>query len=85
MNTQELAEKLAHYPEIKKRVEALIQIVENSDGETQLADVAEQRVIDSLRDLGHESLSHWAQKQAEQAAHQVKKQLPKACKHIKKK
>ena len=85
MNTQELAEKLAQYPELKQRFEELVIIVENGDGEMQRADVAEQRVIDSLRDLGHETLSHWSQKQAEQASHQVKKQLPKACKHIKKK
>lgn len=84
MNTQELAEKLAQYPELKKRVEELVNLVDNKDGET-LADVAEQRVIDSLRDLGHEALSNWAQKQAEQASYQVRKQLPKARKHIKKK
>lgn len=38
MNTQELAEKLVQYPELKKRVEELILIVENRDREPQLAD-----------------------------------------------
>jgi len=85
MEVKELAEKLAEYPELKSRFEELVGIIENSQGETTLADVAEQRVIDSLRDLGHERLQNWAQKQSEQVSYQLKKQLPKANKHIKKK
>lgn len=84
MNTQELAEKLAQYPVLKQRFEELVMLVDNGDSEMQRADVAEQRVIDSMRNLGHEALSYWVQKQAEQASHQAKKQLARACKHIKK-
>lgn len=85
MNAKELAEELEPYPELKARFEELVKIIKNSTEETTLADVAEQRVIDSLRELGHSTLQNWAQKQSEQLSRQVKKKMPTAHKNIKKK
>ncbi len=85
MEIKTLAEKLSQYPELKSRFEELVSIIENAQGETTIADIAEQRVIDSLRDLGQQTLQNWAQKQSVQVSDQLKKHMPKANKHIKKK
>jgi len=85
MEAKELAEKLELYPELKARVEQLVHIVENKNGETTLADVAEQRIIDELRQLGHESLQGWADRQSRRASAQLESKMPKACKNVKKK
>lgn len=49
-------DKLNQYPELCERVKQLLAIVENAEGETTLADVAEQRIIDEMRVIGHELL-----------------------------
>ena len=85
MNEKELAEKLAKYPELKIRFEDLVRIIENPIGETDLADVAEEHVIVSLRNLGRETLQEWANGRCEQASVRLKRQVKSAHKNIKKK
>ena len=51
MNSKELAEKLEQYPDLKLRVEELLQIVENDNGEILSANVAEQRVIPTSAEI----------------------------------
>jgi len=64
-----LEERLDAHPQLKARIEALVAIVEDVEGEVKRADEAERRVIAELRRLGHEALQGWARGQeAEQAA-----------------
>lgn len=60
----ELVERLSRYPELKNRVEQLLNVVENTKGDLELADDAEQRVVDELRGMGGELLQGWAENQA---------------------
>lgn len=60
----ELANKLSRYPELRNRMEKLLEIVENTKGDIELADDAEQRVVDGLRGMGNELLQGWASNQA---------------------
>lgn len=85
LTDQELMEKLRTYPELKERFKEIVRIVENSKGETTLADDAEERVIEELRGLGHDALQSWAIRQAEQASARIVKQKKGLRKHVKKK
>lgn len=55
-----IEERLNRHPVLKKRIEALLNIVENSSGDTDTADDAEKRVVQELRQMGNEILYDWA-------------------------
>jgi len=64
-----LEARLDKYPGLRAKVEGMLDIVENAGGDVEKAAVAEQRVIDAMRDLGHNVLEQWAhEQQANQAA-----------------
>lgn len=85
MLNKEAVEKLNQYPDLCERVKRMLAIVENTEGETTLADMAEQRIIDEMRGLGHELLQNWANQQADKTAARAKAHKPGLRKHIKKK
>lgn len=58
-----LEARLSAHPHLKARIEELLVLVEASSGEVQQADEAERRVIEGLRQLGHELLTDWAVEQ----------------------
>lgn len=62
--TTRLIAKLHEHPELQARVEGLVALVENADGDTLTADDAEQRVVEQLQLLGREALQCWAQRKA---------------------
>ncbi|MCR4375312.1 MAG: hypothetical protein NUW22_10725 [Acidobacteria bacterium] len=45
--------RLDRYPGLRAKVEGMLDIIENAGGDVEKAAVAEQRVIDAIRDLGH--------------------------------
>ena len=55
-----LEERLHAHPILKKRVEALLQIVDDPLEEIDTANEAELRVIEEVRRLGNELLQEWA-------------------------
>jgi fructoselysine-6-P-deglycase FrlB-like protein len=64
LSDQELLEKLNTHPTLRERVSNLLLAVEDETGDLTEADAAEMRIIDEMRQMGHESLSAWAQRQA---------------------
>lgn len=52
--------RLSKYPHLKNRIEQLLKIVENAEGDLKKADEAEKRVIEELRKMGNEVLHDWA-------------------------
>ena len=62
--SQILVEKLAKHPEIQGRIEEILEIVENSKGDANTADQAEERAVEELRQLGQELLEAWAKEKA---------------------
>jgi len=64
MEKEDLIERLSRHSELKARVEQLLNVVENTEGDVELADDAEQRVVDELRQMGNEALQGWAKNQA---------------------
>jgi uncharacterized protein HemY len=62
MNEQDikLMERLNQDPSLRQRMEELLNIVENTKGDCEKANDAEQYVIDELRKMGNDALSCWA-------------------------
>ena len=58
-----LEERLNRYPELKAKMEALLLVVENAEGDLVKANEAEQRVIEEIRQLGQAALQGWATRQ----------------------
>jgi hypothetical protein len=55
-----LLQRLQHHPSLINHLEALLGIVENTDGNAFTADEAEELVAQELRRLGHDALQDWA-------------------------
>ena len=58
-----LEERLKVHPELKERVERLLEVVENASGDIEKANEAERRVFEELRQMGQEALTGWAARQ----------------------
>jgi hypothetical protein len=71
---QNLLNRLNQHPTIYQRVEAILNIVENTAGNCTKANDAEQQVIDELRQLGSEVLHSWAESVAQQSEKDLKNQ-----------
>ena len=61
----DLSTRLDKHPEVRARVEQLLDVCDDRAGDLRSADDAEQRVIEELRELGHEVLEDWATGQVE--------------------
>lgn len=61
--SEDLSKRLDRHPELKKRVEKILDIAENTSGECNTADEAEQSVIEEIRKLGQEVVQDWANEQ----------------------
>ena len=61
-----IEQRLNKHPHLKKRIEELLEVVENTDGDFQKANDAEQRVIEELRKMGNEILHDWASNREKQ-------------------
>lgn len=68
LGPQGLETRLERYPELRAKVEAMLGLIEGAGGDVEKAAVAEQRVIDAMRELGHDVLQQWAHRQEQQQA-----------------
>ena len=64
--SKSIEERLNDYPELKVRIEELLSMVENAEGDLVKADAAEERVIEEIRQLGQTVLQTWATRQEHQ-------------------
>ena len=67
-NNQTFINRLNQHPELRERMESLLNVVENAAGDCTKADDAEQHVIEELRKMGNEALHSWANNAALKAA-----------------
>lgn len=68
MDVQELVERINQYPSLRSRIESYLKLIENSNDEIELADDAEDRIIEIGRNMHKEVLADWAQRQADKKA-----------------
>jgi hypothetical protein len=64
---QVLCERLNRHPHLRTRVERLLEVVENAAGDCEKADAVQRRVIEELRQMGHEALTAWAERGLEKS------------------
>jgi len=55
-----LEERLKARPELRQRFEAMLDIVEDTKGDLDKANAAEERVIAELQQMGKEAITCWA-------------------------
>jgi hypothetical protein len=58
-----LEERLTDLPEVRARVERMLDLIENAAGDVEKAAEAERRVTEELRQMGNEVLHGWARRQ----------------------
>ncbi len=68
---ESVAERLERHPELKERMERLLDVVENASGDVKLADEAERRAIEELRLMGQQIMQGWGQRLADKEAHEL--------------
>ena len=68
--------RLNQHPQLRERMETLLNVVENVAGDWTKADAAEQSVSEELRKLGNEALQGWAEQAVQKATATVRAQQP---------
>ena len=68
---ESVAARLERHPELRERMERLLDLVENISGDVKLADEAERRAIDELRKMGQQVMQGWGQRLSDKEAHEL--------------
>lgn len=84
MITESLAKRIEKYPHLRDRIEAILNIAENSTGAAETADEAEMLAINETRKIGSEMLRVWASNQEAKAQRQELEKNPNLIYHSKK-
>lgn len=82
---QNFVDRLNQHPKLRERMESLLNVVENVEGDCTRADDAERYVIEELRKMGNDALHCWGDKAAVNSAEQLKGEQIKLQSHGKKK
>lgn len=61
-NSSEFLARLQRHPELQAKFDALLDIVDNADGDALKADEAEQLVFEELRLMGQQAIQAWAER-----------------------
>lgn len=62
VSTTDLVKQLDKHPQLKARIKAMLNVVENAEGDVVKADEAEQRFIEELRLMGLDAMQAWAER-----------------------
>ena len=65
-----LEKRLTQHPQLQQRFEALLDIVEDANGDLDKANAAEERVIQELQQMGREAIEHWGKVKESQKSKQ---------------
>ena len=68
-----LEERLAHHPELRAKIEAILDVVENKSGKWDRADDVEEQLIGELRKMGKDVFHGWAENQKEKKEKEANK------------
>lgn len=78
-------ERMEAYPELKKHIEQMLDVVENVGRRADKANNAEILVVDSMRKIGATALQQWAIQRDKTATAEWVEEHPTSIKHGKKK
>lgn len=62
ISSTDLAKQLDKHPQLKARIKAMLDVVENAEGDVVKADEAEQLLIEELRLMGLTAMHAWAER-----------------------
>lgn len=79
-----LEERLNQHPELKDKIESLLSVVENAQGEIKTADEAEKRFIEEIQKIGQTALEGWATRENEEKRKKFQQEHPKTSRSRKK-
>jgi hypothetical protein len=65
---------LRQHPQIRQRVESILEIASNTEGPLKTADEVEDLLIQEIRRLGHATMSQWAAGAEERVSQDLKSQ-----------
>lgn len=82
--TLKLVQRLEKHPHLRARMEAILDVAENSAEEFPTADAAELQLIKEVRNLGAESLETWAVSREKTSTQSYKQEHANASCHGKK-
>lgn len=77
--------RIEAYPELKKHVEQMLDVVENIGGRADRANDAEIQVVDNMRKIGATALQEWAVHRDKAATEKWVEENPTSIRHGKKK
>ena len=72
LSDEEILRGLNANPQIKNRIASLLAVVEDSGGDLRLADAAEARLIEEIRQMGQEAMQAWAERQVGKCEQEVR-------------
>ena len=84
-NQISLEQRMAKRPHVLARFHSIADIMDQAVAAGCMADEAEERALEQVRQLGRELLGDWAQEQQDGSLARARNQHPQAIKHIKKK
>lgn len=85
MDDEALLKLLSKHPALRKRIEGILNVAEDAHESIDLADDAEERLIEEGRHLNREALQAWASNKTKQTTERFEKKHKNAHKDIKKK
>ena len=71
-----LIEQLRQHPEIRERVQSILEIAHNADGPLKTADEVEELLIQEMRRLGSVTMHQWAALAEERVSTELRSQDP---------
>jgi hypothetical protein len=67
-NDQIFLNRLNQHPQLRDRVEALLNVIENEAGDYTTANEAENQLIEALRKMGNDASHGWAHKACDKSS-----------------
>lgn len=72
----QLIEQLREHPEMRVRVQSILEIARNAAGPLKTADEVEELLVEEMRRLGNVTLSQWAIQAEERVSRELKGEDP---------
>ena len=72
----QLIEQLRQHPEMKERIQSILNITRNTEGPLKTADEVEELLVQEMRQLGNTSMHQWATHAEERVSQELKHQDP---------
>jgi hypothetical protein len=72
----QLIEQLRQHPEMRERIQSILNITRNTEGPLKTANEVEELLIQEMRQLGNTSMHQWATHAEERVSQELKGQDP---------